>query len=305
MLLVSYNIQYGKGKDGRFDLARICAALDGADIIALQEVERHWPRSGMADQPAEIARLLGHRHHWVYGPGFDVAADDAAPGNRRRQFGNMLLSRWPILSSRHHMLPKMGLTRQFSLQRSAIEAVVEPPGLPALRVYSLHLSHVGDGDRAPQVERLLQIHRDAPLEGGAWCGGHAETVRLVERVAVLILLAVLLLGIVRVLEPFAMAIAFGAFIAIGTWPARDALVRAGLRPGYAATMLLVVLVLAVVMPLLSMYTMPSPLASVSAHNWLLMAALVAAPMAPTRRPKDSSLRPMFSARAPKSSSLRR
>ena len=175
MLLVSYNIQYGKGKDGRFDLARICAALDGADIIALQEVERHWPRSGMADQPAEIARLLGHRHHWVYGPGFDVAADDAAPGNRRRQFGNMLLSRWPIVSSRHHMLPKMGLTRQFSLQRSAIEAVVEPPGLPALRVYSLHLSHVGDGDRAPQVERLLQIHRDAPLEGGAWCGRHAET----------------------------------------------------------------------------------------------------------------------------------
>ena len=174
MLLVSYNIQYGKGKDGRFDLARICAALDGADIIALQEVERHWPRSGMADQPAEIARLLGHRHHWVYGPGFDVAADDAAPGNRRRQFGNMLLSRWPIVSSRHHMLPKMGLTRQFSLQRSAIEAVVEPPGLPALRVYSLHLSHVGDGDRAPQVERLLQIHRDAPLEGGAWCGRHAE-----------------------------------------------------------------------------------------------------------------------------------
>lgn len=83
-------------------------------------------------------------------------------------------------------------------------------------------------------------------------GGHAETVRLVERVAVLILLAVLLLGIVRVLEPFAMAIAFGAFIAIGTWPARDALVRAGLRPGYAATMLLVVLVLAVVMPLLMM-----------------------------------------------------
>lgn len=49
-----------------------------------------------------------------------------------------------------------------------------------------------------------------------------------------------------------MAIAFGAFIAIGTWPVRDALVRTGLRPGYSALVLLVVLVLALVVPLLVM-----------------------------------------------------
>ena len=36
MRFASYNIQYGKGKDGKFDLARICAALEGADVIALQ-----------------------------------------------------------------------------------------------------------------------------------------------------------------------------------------------------------------------------------------------------------------------------
>lgn len=179
MRLVSYNIQYGKGKDGRFDLPRICAALEGADIIALQEVERHWPRSGNEDQPAQIARLLGGGYHWVYGPGFDVDAPHLPPDPtgtpRRRQFGNLLLSRWPIVSSRHHLLPKMGLTRHFSLQRSVIEGVIVPPGGGALRVHSLHLSHVGDGDRAPQVERLLQLHREAPLEGGAWCGVHAET----------------------------------------------------------------------------------------------------------------------------------
>jgi endonuclease/exonuclease/phosphatase family metal-dependent hydrolase len=174
MRLVSYNIQYGKGKDERFDLARICAAVDGADVIALQEVERHWPRSGDQDQPAEIARLLGGRYHWIYGPGFDVDASFGTPGSRRRQFGNMLLSRWPLLSSRHHLLPKMGLTRQFSLQRSVIEGVIAPPGSTPLRVHSLHLSHVGDGDRAPQVERLLELHRQAPLEGGAWCGTHRE-----------------------------------------------------------------------------------------------------------------------------------
>ncbi|MFM8801364.1 MAG: endonuclease/exonuclease/phosphatase family protein, partial [Tagaea sp.] len=167
MRFASYNIQYGKGKDGKFDLARICAALEGADVIALQEVERFWPRSGDADQPAEIAALLGGAYHWVYGPGFDMDANGGKPGGRRRQFGNMVLSKTPILSSRHYPLPKMGLARQYSLQRSMIEAVIETPKAGALRVNSLHLSHVGDGDRAPQVEKLLEIHRTAPLEGGA------------------------------------------------------------------------------------------------------------------------------------------
>jgi endonuclease/exonuclease/phosphatase family metal-dependent hydrolase len=174
MRLVSYNIQFGKGKDGKFDLARICAEIAGADIIALQEVERHWPRSGDADQPAEIARLLGGAYHWVYGPGFDMDANGGTPGNRRRQFGNMVLAKTPIVSTRHHLLPKMALTAQYSLQRSMIEAVIRAPGGTALRVNSLHLSHVGDGDRGPQVEKLLDVHRTAPLEGGAWCGTHRE-----------------------------------------------------------------------------------------------------------------------------------
>jgi endonuclease/exonuclease/phosphatase family metal-dependent hydrolase len=174
MRFASYNIQYGKGKDGNFDLARICASLAGADVVALQEVERHWPRSGDIDQPAEIARLMGGGYHWVYGPGFDMDATGGKPGNRRRQFGNMVLSKTPIVSTRHHLLPKMGLTLHYSLQRSMIEAVIRAPSGTALRVNSLHLSHVGDGDRAPQIEKLLEVHRTAPLEGGAWCGTHAQ-----------------------------------------------------------------------------------------------------------------------------------
>jgi len=47
--LVTYNIQYGLGKDGRYDLARIADEVGNADIIALQEVERHWQRSGTVD----------------------------------------------------------------------------------------------------------------------------------------------------------------------------------------------------------------------------------------------------------------
>ncbi len=35
MKLVSYNIQYGFGGDGRYDLTRAARIVDGADIIAL------------------------------------------------------------------------------------------------------------------------------------------------------------------------------------------------------------------------------------------------------------------------------
>ena len=45
MRFVTYNIQYGKGRDGRFDLRRIADAVREADVIALQEVERYWIRN--------------------------------------------------------------------------------------------------------------------------------------------------------------------------------------------------------------------------------------------------------------------
>ncbi|GAH06730.1 unnamed protein product [marine sediment metagenome] len=55
MRLVTYNIQYSRGKDDQFDIARVVDAVKDADIIALQEVDRFWLRTGMVDQPAEIA----------------------------------------------------------------------------------------------------------------------------------------------------------------------------------------------------------------------------------------------------------
>ena len=173
MNLVTYNIQYGRGRDERFDLARITGEIKGADIIALQEVERHWSRSGNVDQPAEIARLLGD-YYWVYGQGVDLHVDSPAGvvegANRRRQFGNMLLSKTPILSSRNHLLPKYASLGPMSLQRNALEGVIDTARGP-LRFYSVHLTHLTAETRMPQVERLLDIHRSAQLEGAAITGG--------------------------------------------------------------------------------------------------------------------------------------
>src|SRR5207253_8819610 len=98
--LVTYNIQYGLGKDRRYDLARVAREIEDADVIALQEVERHWQRSGCVDSPALLAAQL-HEHHWVYGANLDMDASYRdAEGRlvvRRRQFGTMILSRLPIV----------------------------------------------------------------------------------------------------------------------------------------------------------------------------------------------------------------
>jgi endonuclease/exonuclease/phosphatase family metal-dependent hydrolase len=175
MKLISYNIQYGMGKDGRYDLARIAGEIEHGDVIALQEVERFWRRSGERDDVAELARHL-RAFHWVYGANLDVDASypdaDGLPVHRRRQFGTMILSRTPIISSRNFPLPKFGTLVQHSIQQGALEAVIRSERGTPLRVYSTHLSHLSPATRLPQLDALLAIDRRAPAEGGAWCGGH-------------------------------------------------------------------------------------------------------------------------------------
>ncbi|MCH9013020.1 MAG: endonuclease/exonuclease/phosphatase family protein [Proteobacteria bacterium] len=190
MRLVTYNIQFSRGKDGRLDLARIAEAVCGADIIALQEVDRHMPRTEEIDQPARLAELLPE-HFWVYGPPIDLnGSERSADGrvvNRRRQYGNMLLSRWPILSSRLHLLPKFRTFVHVGGQRGALEGVIAAPSGP-LRVYSLHLSSLGAEERLAQLDYLLPRLLDLPREGGICTGptrGPYEEVPMPESCAVM------------------------------------------------------------------------------------------------------------------------
>lgn len=171
MKLASYNIQYGKGKDHRFDLDRIVDELGDPDLIALQEVETYAARSGNVDQAQEIAERLNHMH-WVYGPGIDLDASttiEGKPVHRRRQFGNMVLSRWPILSSINHTLPKIALHGIFHLQRTLIETVIDAPSGP-LRFCSVHLDHVSTDTRMAQVDYMMEVMLRGH-ERGASAGG--------------------------------------------------------------------------------------------------------------------------------------
>lgn len=171
MLWVSYNIQYSKGKDDRFDLERIIEEIAGADLIALQEVETGTARTDYLDQAQAIAELLPD-YHFVFGPGIDADASEWQNGKllrRRQQFGNMVLSRWPIVSSANHLLPKQALCGAFHLQRSLLETVINLDG-KHLRFCSLHLDHVAPQTRLPQVQAMLDLLHSASSRGATWGG---------------------------------------------------------------------------------------------------------------------------------------
>lgn len=172
MKVVSYNIQYGKGMDRRFDLERSCAVVRGADIVCLQEVDQYWERSGDVDQAALISRLMPS-YYYVYGAAFDVDASSAAAHgaviNRRRRHGNMVLSRWPILSSRNFNLPKQHYGGKFNMHMGFIEAVIACEFGP-LRVYCYHAGYLESGERQAQVRAFARVFNRSPSEQGAWCG---------------------------------------------------------------------------------------------------------------------------------------
>ena len=169
MLFSTYNIHYGVGADGGYDVARVADAVAEADIVCLQEAVSGWPQNGHADQTAEIAARLNRYsvYHGAMEADASTVGADGKITNRRRSFGNAIVSRWPIQWSRGVMLPKTRLASGFDLQRGYIEAVVAAPSGP-LRVYCTHLSHVGAQQRLPQVAALMAAVNRAPVTGGTW-----------------------------------------------------------------------------------------------------------------------------------------
>jgi endonuclease/exonuclease/phosphatase family metal-dependent hydrolase len=169
---VSYNIQFGFGIDGQYDLQRIVAAVRDADIILLQEVTRGFIRNKGADMVADIRALLPDRFAVTGMPtdvDFGSAARDGAVRDSRFQFGNMVLSRWPVLSSRLHLLPRSMRKERLNLQRGAFEALIQTPA-GAMRFLSVHLDHVDAAERLRQIEALRRIIIDGGADGGAATG---------------------------------------------------------------------------------------------------------------------------------------
>lgn len=161
MKLLSWNIQWGRGLDGRVDLARtlqtICQAGD-FDVICLQEVAVNFPGlpgSRGEDQVAELSAGL---------PGYTViygAATDVPDGRGgRSQFGNAVFSRLPVGQAWRHLLPWPAEADTPSMQRVLVEAVVTADVGP-LRVMTTHLEHYSQRQHQIQIDAIRRLHAEA------------------------------------------------------------------------------------------------------------------------------------------------
>jgi endonuclease/exonuclease/phosphatase family metal-dependent hydrolase len=160
LILITWNIQYGKGADGRIDFPRIVETarrLGDADVICFQELAINFPEldgGAGADQPALLAALLPD-----YTPVFRPALDFGLPGGQRQSFGNMILSRLPVLQVLAHLLPRPAEAGIRSMQRQALEAVIEAPFGP-LRVVTTHLEFFSEMHRLAQVDAIRARHEE-------------------------------------------------------------------------------------------------------------------------------------------------
>lgn len=164
MRILSWNIQWGRGTDGRVDLVRTADTIAGVDpdVICLQEVARHHPDlPGMDGNAPDQVRWLRERFGGCEGV-FAAGSDHSDGAGGRRQFGEMILSRLPVLQVFRHLLPWPAESGTPSMQRVALEAVLAAPGLPggALRVVTTHLEYYSAGQRRAQVGALRRIHAE-------------------------------------------------------------------------------------------------------------------------------------------------
>ena len=163
MHLLTWNIQWGRGVDGRVDLARIVAhakALADFDVLCLQEVADNYPSlagNDDANQFGQLAALLPG-YTAIEGIAVDVPGDDG----RRRRFGNMLFTRLAVHAIRLHALPWPADAGKESMPRMAIEATLPLPFGP-VRVTTTHLEYYSATQRNAQVRRLRELHEEASV----------------------------------------------------------------------------------------------------------------------------------------------
>lgn len=136
LLVATWNVHGGVGRDRRYDPARIADVVREmqADIVALQEVGERNGENMLA------ALVAASGFHAVQGWTCKRWGCD---------YGNVVLSRFPIRESH-----RLDLTVPRCEPRGALDVVVDAPVRP-LRVIATHLG-LRPGERRMQVKRLLK-----------------------------------------------------------------------------------------------------------------------------------------------------
>jgi endonuclease/exonuclease/phosphatase family metal-dependent hydrolase len=144
-------------------------ASGDADIFCFQEVSDGFVSlDGGADQSAELAALLPD-----YQPVFRPAVETVDTEGRAHRFGNMTLSRLPVLQIANHLLPWAHNDVPKSMRRSALEVTVQA-GLGPIRIVNTHLEYYSRHQREAQIIRLLDLQEEASSDAKSAAAKHVE-----------------------------------------------------------------------------------------------------------------------------------
>ena len=138
LTVVSFNIQYAIHIDSALVVLQNTPALRDADIVLLQEM----------DEPG-TQRIADALHMaYVYYPA-------SKRKDIKRDWGNAVLARWPIVKDNKLVLPHIG--KLAKTMRAATGVTMLVAGVP-VRVYSAHLGtiwNVGPGGRRDQLRTII------------------------------------------------------------------------------------------------------------------------------------------------------
>jgi len=152
---MTYNIHFGVGNDNILNLDRIVEVIknSGASIVALNEVDRFYgPRSGYVDQIAYLAEKL--EMHYLY-QGTTILAANAESGNKPREHGHALLSKFPIIEQE-----KKEFSVSDEYKRGILRAKLNVNG-ENLQVFVTHWA-LGEKERFVQLKESVEFMESHP-----------------------------------------------------------------------------------------------------------------------------------------------
>lgn len=163
MKIISWNIQAAKGVDEVISVDRIAdvaKALGDADVICFQEVLNCELNGADSNQ---VQGLSAHfpQHDVYFGAAIDRLQVPAQRNGARLQFGNLVLSRLPVVQLHMHRLPQPAEAGIPCMPRQAIELVVPMNQDGQLcRIVTTHLDYFAARQRSAQVRYLRELNRE-------------------------------------------------------------------------------------------------------------------------------------------------
>ena len=143
--ILSYNIHHAEGVDGKLDVPRIAQVILSVDpdLVALQEVDKNTIRTDKVNQDIELSRLT--KMNSVFGSNITFQGG---------QYGNAILSKFPIIKNKNFLLPNVDSGEQRGLLQSQIQISNKENVL----FFSTHLDHRrSDTERLASAKAINQI----------------------------------------------------------------------------------------------------------------------------------------------------